>query len=423
MHPIPKSLLALSLCAGLAQAADQSLFPENQPLTAERLERAVLERNPGLASLRAAVEAAGERVPQAAALDDPMLMTKLAPSTLGDSSSAYMLELSQRLPWPGKREARKVLALRERDAMAADESALRLVLAAQVRGLFAEYRFATEALAVNARNRALWRDLRAVAEGLYRAGRARRQDALAAALAAQGLERERLVRERELIALKASLNRLLDRVPGESLPAPEAPALPARLPDAELLQERALRQHPVLAGHASKIEVAEQALRLAELNDYPDFEVRAGYDRFEEAAPMRGSLGLSINIPIGGDRAAGKREARAQARSAQWTLNEQRNQLREAVATDLAAVQQAVASLRLQRHELLPLARENLDAALAEYRAGSGEFLRVAEAQRQVAENELAAVEAEAMLLRAWAALERDSGGAPVVAEVVELTR
>ncbi|MBI2380518.1 MAG: TolC family protein [Gammaproteobacteria bacterium] len=428
MFPIPTrtwvwGLLAITLTPAQATAADGPALVPEQPLRAEQFAAAVFERNPGLASLRAAVEAAAERVPQAGALDDPMLMTKLAPSSLGRASPAYMLELSQRLPWPGKRAAREALAMRERDALAADEAALRLELAAELQSLFADYRVASEMLAVNARNHGLWQELSAVAEGLYGAGKAGRQDALATKLALKALERDRLAGRRALTGIQARLNRLLAQAPDTSLPKPEAPARPSGLPDMERLEAQALRHHPALASHASHLHAAQQELRLAELDAYPDFEVRAGYDRFWDEAPLRGTLALSINLPLGGDRAAARREAHAKTRSRQWALEDRRDALRQALAEDGAALREAVDALSLQERELLPLARENQEAALAEYRAGTGEFLRVADAQRALTETELARLAAEAALIRAWAALERDSGGAEVLAGAMEVTR
>jgi outer membrane protein TolC len=65
------------------------------------------------------------------------------------------------------------------------------------------------------------------------------------------------------------------------------------------------------------------------------------------------------------------------------------------------------AGKRLERYDaiLLPLARERAQAALAAYRGGRGELSAVLEADRALAETELARVQSETERARAWAGL------------------
>src|SRR5437588_11964066 len=74
----------------------------------------VLARNPTLAQMIAAWQAASARYPQVTALDDPMFGAQVAPGAFGSNTveGGYRLEISQKFPWCGK------LALRGQSALA-----------------------------------------------------------------------------------------------------------------------------------------------------------------------------------------------------------------------------------------------------------------------------------------------------------------
>src|SRR5262245_34719469 len=78
-------------------AADPEVAPAPE-LSVEALVEQVLARNPSLAQMTAAWEAATARYPQAIALDDPMFTAWAGPASIGsrDVDFAYRLELSQK---------------------------------------------------------------------------------------------------------------------------------------------------------------------------------------------------------------------------------------------------------------------------------------------------------------------------------------
>src|SRR5262249_16792207 len=73
-------------------------------LSVEALVEQVLARNPSLAQMTAAWQAASARYPQVTSLDDPMFGAMFAPASIGSDNVefGYRLEVSQRLPFPGK---------------------------------------------------------------------------------------------------------------------------------------------------------------------------------------------------------------------------------------------------------------------------------------------------------------------------------
>ncbi len=77
--------------------------------------REVLNRNPSIHSAQQAWRAALARYPQVVSLDDPMLGYGLAPLSFGSNSvdDAHKVDLSQKLPFPGKLALRGQAALAE----------------------------------------------------------------------------------------------------------------------------------------------------------------------------------------------------------------------------------------------------------------------------------------------------------------------
>lgn len=407
---------------GSLLAAEDPLFHEAS-ITPEQLWLAVENRNPTLAAMQATIAAAQARTEQASALDDPMLMTRLAPASLGSGAGpAYTLELSQRLPWPGKRDAKRELAAREQRVAQADRATLRLQLAGLTMMAFADYWRVARTLQLNQQSRQLWQEIRSISEAQYVVGKAGKQDVLAAELALQNVERVQLQWQHQWRNSRAILNGLLNCEPMAPLPPPAEIVLPDRIPEWSRLQQLSLAHHPELASHESHIDAAEQEVRLAELNAYPDFELHAGYDRFWDDPGLRGNIALLVNLPFGGNRDAAKREAEAKVLSGRFMLADKRNQLLQALSTAHAAFAEMLGTQGLYRDQLLPLADENQASALQAYRAGTGDFLHVLEAQRSLLDTRQGLLDTQAELLRDWAALAQAAGGNEVLHEALGAT-
>ena len=198
-------------------------------------------------------------------------------------------------------------------------------------------------------------------------------------------------------------------------PLPSAapiPIQPAPL-DTEALGRPAVDRHPELRRLDARIEAAQSRVDLARKAFYPDFQLRAGYNTLWDESDKRPVVGVSINVPL--DR--GKRQAeldrtQAEVRRTEWTLIDRRAQLLEDLARSRAEVVESISAVELYERELMPLATEYLDAAIADYRSGTGAFLNVVTAERRRLRTELALERARADYLRRLAELERWAGGA-----------
>lgn len=391
-----------------------------ESLSEKQLVEWVLERNPGLEELQAAVKEAASRILPASSLDDPQLSYAFAPETINGFRRAdgttrgfnQRIELTQSIPWPGTLDLREEQARSE--VTAADQmlSDRRLQIIAAIKTGFAEWYYVHRALEINQENQELLLELRHVAEAQYAAGRASQQDALQADVEHAILQSQALPLERERRSIQAQLNALISRAPHETLPPPGNLPPPSTLPASEDLQHIALSFHPVLKRIEANLNANEAAIGLAEKKYYPDFKLLAGYNSLWDENDKRLLFGASINLPLDRDkRDAALGAAKAAKMKTRWRLIDRRNQLLADQERSYAEVLESIDTINLYSNRLVPLAGENLSAAEADYRAGAGDFLNVITAEKQKLTTELRLQRAYANYLRRLAELERWTGG------------
>ena len=374
------------------------------PLDRAALVAAVLARNPDLETARQSWRGAVAGYPAAVALADPMLSYELAPfSVASDMPFGQRVQISQKLPFPGKRGLAGAAALAGAEAARADYGTLRLGLAEAAVHAFDDYYVAARAMEVNAHHRAMVAQIEASATAQYTAGRAGQQDVLEAEGEVIGLDRERLMLETQQRAAAVRINRLLHRPPGAVLPPPPE-LLAAARPAAAIAQDLKAAAEARVRERTAELASAERAF-------YPDLELMAGYDSMFDAWQHQLTLGVAIEIPIerrgrhgSVERArAGLAAATAALASVEDVLAEDRQRARQ-------EVDEARAALALYEQRAVPNARARTDAALAGFAAGQAAFSSVMTAERALREIELGLERARADLDRRTATLDRLSG-------------
>lgn len=412
-------LMVLVLIVPLASFASPPL-PENSQslqdvkvLTAEQLVAAVLTQNAGLQGLAAAAEAANYRIAPAGALDDPMLTYAGAPETAGGPRGFQeRVELSQSLPWPGKLGLRQDAARGRAEVKEQSLADGRLALMATAKSLFAEWAYIHHTIQIKHAHQDLLIELRRVAETQYAAGRTRMQDVLQAEVEATRIDTDIVTHQRRKREVRAIINGLLNRSPQSPLPPPAPLPEPAEPPALQALRVAALGEHPELRRIQARIAEASAQHNLAGKDYFPDFKLSAGYNSLWEDADKRWTVGLSINLPFdfSGKRSAARAAAETELMRFQWELTDSEAQLLAQLEQGRAQVQETRDLIAIHRQQLFPLAEANLNAAVADYRAGQGSFLTVIDAERQQLRTEDNLARAHADYLRALAALERVAG-------------
>lgn len=402
------------------EVSDASLVVDGR-LDRSAVVSAVLARNPDLDAARAAWRAAVAGYPSAVALEDPMARYALAPLGIGSSLPlGQRIEVSQKLPWPGRRQRRGDSALAEAEAARADVEALGLDLAEAAVDAFDDDYIATRALEINQHHRELLERIESSAIAQYTAGRASQQDPLEARTHIIELERERLMLDTQRRAAVATLNRLLHRRADAELAPPALRAVTVTAtttttttPPATTSGEPS-REHPGRVAAEARLRARRAEAEDAGLAFYPSFEVMASYDSMWDAWQHRWMIGVGVEIPLSrGKRGADVERARAEQARAAAELAAVADRLDEARARARSEVEESTRALDLYQAQLLPTARQRVDAALAGFSTGQNPFSAVVMAEHELRDVELAIERTRADLDRHLAALERAEGRMP----------
>jgi outer membrane protein TolC len=366
----------------------------------------------------AAWQAASARYPQVTSLDDPMFGATIAPASFGSNEveAGYRLEVSQKLPFCGKRELRGQNALAEASAAGRDVDDMRLQLTESARIAVYDYYLVYRAIGVNEEGLRLLQELRRNAETRYETGLVPQQDVLQADVEIGRQRERRLTLDRMRKVAIARINTLLHLPPDAPLPPPpERLERTETLPPPDALRVRALDQRPDLKALADRMAAEQASLGLAQKEFRPDFEVMAAYDTIMGNGPTRDlapQVGLRLNLPIRRARRFGAlSEASARLAQRQAELARLTDQVNFQVQEAYDQVLESQEAVRLYDKTIVPAARENVKAAQAAYVTGKTPFVSVIEAQRNLVMLRERAYEVQAEYFRRRATLERVAGG------------
>jgi cobalt-zinc-cadmium efflux system outer membrane protein len=395
------------------------------PLDLALLERAVIERNPSLAAMRAAWVESAARADRAGGLDDPMADVQVAPRALGSDlqGPGYMVGLSQKFPLFGQRGDRSDAARAEARAAGEDARSLGLDLVRDARRLYSEWYLVARGTEVNRELSGLLEQFRRIALAKYAAGTVGEQDALQAEVELAMLDHEAVVLQRERRIVQARMNALLHRDPAADLPAPVASLAPvdSAAEAAPAPADSALHRPQVLAANAQRDARAAE-LSLAKKSRLPDFTFQAGYNGMMAEPEMRPYVGVGFNLPIWfGQYDAEERQASAALERA----NQERLALIDRVQAELTEARARVEDTRHEVHIIEMMVVPATERALASSRVGyetnRSDFLTLLNAARDLARAQYDEHRAQADYLSALADLDRALGRG--AGEPLEVTR
>lgn len=414
-HPVRLMLLVLALSRTTNALATETISDQaGGALSSTQLVSAVLAANPQLEVVQAIRQASVARIDQQSALDDPMLAYGMAPQTVGRAQTAFgqRIEISQKIPWPGKLRLRGEAAGFEADAANENIAALRLVLSSTAKSLYADWYYIHQAIKINQINQTLLAEFRDIAVSRYSTGLASKQDALSAEVEIALLEHQAIVLERERRTILARINTLLNRLPDKSIPPPSKLPEISALPDAKSLHDNALQSRPELKELAARIQASRTQTELAKKAFYPDINLTAAYNSLWDDHNKRFTIGVGVNLPLDqGKRHAAEDEARARMKQAEWNSIDLVAKIGEEVQIAYDRTDESMHVFRLYQNKLLPLADENLEAAKADYQAGRGDFLTLISSEKNRMQTQLQTEQALADTHRHLAELERAVGG------------
>ncbi|MEE9404028.1 MAG: TolC family protein [Algisphaera sp.] len=404
--------------------------PDVSLMDIEALVALALERNPGLLAAERRVERLRQRRDQVMSLDDPLLQI----ASLGEMAQTasgrvgFMAGVSQRFPFPGKRDAQGNAADHMADAAQAQLAVKRLEVATEVRRAYWSHAYARHAIKVLDDDKTLRQRLRDAAAARYRAGTASQADVLSATVELAALEQQQLTLNQQGHTAAARLNDLLDRpttAPWAKPSMPKVAVFEATTFDLQhitpdtLLQQAA--HHPRLTTLRNQIAVYREQRRLAQLNRYPDLTVGLNYADVENRgdSPVHNGdnqwwLSLGVHLPLWQEkRTAAEREALAGIAETTALFTEQQNHLAFAITDALARVTAQQRAVILYETQMLPEAAQAIEAAASVYRAGQGDFVTLIDNSRRQTTLRLMHLAAQTELQKSWADLCEALGRSP----------
>src|ERR1035438_10112466 len=177
-----------------------------------------LANNPEIAASQRKWEAARQKIPQARALDDPMIgVDTWRKDQQAGSPSQNGLVVSQTVPWFGKRDLRGRVEMGAAKRAEMDWRMKTLEVAASVKQSYYDLWQAQRELEVNERNQELMRQFVEAARTRYETGKSSQSDLIRAQNELAKLAEDRVDRMSTQQQALADLNQLLRR-------APETPA-------------------------------------------------------------------------------------------------------------------------------------------------------------------------------------------------------
>ena len=355
-----------------------------------------LANNIRLQTLTAEAEALADSPAQVGALPDPVLSLNamnLPTDTFNldqEPMTQLQVMLSQKLPFPGKRELRQEVAQNRVHIAEAHTADFRDRLTGSVRQVWWQLFAAQRNLEIVADNRHLLDDFVEIAESKYAVGKGLQQDVLLARLELSRLKHRENGLKGKRHQLQASLNGLLNQAPDAPVLMPLMPpneSLPDLAPVNTLAQSASQARELVHAMQLN-LDIADKQVELAEKNRWPDFQVGLAYAdrRGNDARGSRAdflSVMFSLNLPLYAshkqDKALSQRQHERQTERSRFsdTLRSIETDIGRHVAAYQAAREQAL----LLREEIIPQAEQTVASMLAGYEVNKVDFLNVINGQ------------------------------------------
>ena len=389
-----------------------------------------LDRNPGVRESFAQYRAALQRLPQVAALPDPMLeltqFTRAPETRVGPQTTA--LGVSQRFPWFGKLNDRKQVAAKEAAVLARNHEAAKAEVVRRLKLAYYDLAYVDRAMRITAQDLDLLDHFETLAQARYAQGVGLQQAAVKLqAEITRGLNNLETLRRQRTDA-EAVLNKLRDRRADEPAPQIEFPPVPEASVDFEALHEAARQHRPEIAAVFERVEGAEKRLHLARREHLPDVTVSAGFINVRGRRDLAGrhsppdgngkniySLTVGIDLPISRRKYdAGVLEATERLIASKQRYRETVNEAGLSVRSVGFRLQTIRRQIDLFESALLPQAEQALRSTEAAYATATATVgvLDLLDSERMLLEVRLGLARLQSDFMKSLAEMERAIGAA-----------
>lgn len=399
------------LWMALSVLAPAAVFAAEGVLTLEAAIAEVMAANPAIHAAGYRAAEAQARIPQAKALDDPMVGVTFenVPIDTVRVRQGEMINyrLQQNLPFPGKRTTRGKAARFDAQAAAATaRGSIQNVLLDCKQTYYQLYRI-DRALGINRDNQHLLRQLAASTATWYATGQTTADAPLKAQVELSKLKNDAIMLQQERVTHQSHLQAILNRSTHDAIRLPATlqwPRLTVALEDLQAMAGNARPELKTLAAmrarEAAKLTVAKQRL-------LPD--ALLGFEYNQRPNQQDAWTGMAmINVPIFASKNRGAiQEAKAALNATTAEERSLQAHTRHEIDQAYSGVRAAERVVAAYQREIVPQARATLDAAQVAYAARKVDFLTVLDAARTYYDLRMALYENQALLGSRFAELER----------------
>ena len=398
---MPRALCLFFSCLFLLSLpVSASSQPTKPALNLNQLIEEALENNPEILAAKKRGEVYREKIPQASALEDPMLEFGIInlPTNFSfrdEDMTMKEIGISQKFPFPGKRPLMREMAEKEAEAASTDIEDKTNRILKEVKTVYFEISHVYRAREVTQRNKQIFETLAKIAETRYATGEGIQQDVLKAHVQISQMADELIMLNQKGVALEAKLCSLLNRPQGWPMGEPEELTFRRFAFTLEELQQTALNSNPTLKAMKTMIEAKEKAHGLAKLEYYPDFRVRFAYGQRDNSPEMarRDMLTgmVEMNIPIFFESKQSRKvaETLAEIQTFQAQYGAMKNEIFYMIASMASMVQRTERQLELYKTGIIPQASIQLKSALSAYTVNKVDFMTLLDSQMTLYRYEL----------------------------------
>jgi len=380
-----------------------------------------MKRSPALQSAFYQWKAAVEKSGYAGAPPDPRFsfsyFVQSVETRVGPQEER--LGLMQSFPWFGTLGAKRDIAIESANAAYSSLNAVRLNLLSEVKAAYYDLYFIGQDLQITRDNLELLRFWESVTRSKYSVGLKQHPDLIKAQVELGKLDDRMKTIEESVSPATARFRALLNLPDSIAIPLPRTIDIDEFELQPDSVTAAVAANNPNLRALDHVIDREEAGERLASKLSMPSFSAGVDYIVTGEALNPETKdsgkdpwmVGVSMSLPIWfGKNKSRNSEAAARLRTAEYNLQDKRNQLLAYTRNVLFDYSDALRKTRLYRDGLVPKAVESLNASYASYQSGATDFLNVLDAQRQLLDFQLTVERQKVRLAKTSALLEMLTG-------------
>jgi outer membrane protein, heavy metal efflux system len=347
-----------------------------------------MKNNPEIRAALAQVDVMRARVSQAGTLDDPELkfMREGMPDFKYSEAMYSRIELMQMIPFPTKLGTQKDLAnIQTRSTQSEQLEKMNEVLA-KLKSTYVELWFIQQNIALAQENSRLMKQFLSVAQTKYTTGQVPQQDILKAQIEIAMIGNEQISLRQKELSMKAMLMSLLNRDSRDTISVAMMPSEVSFVVNLDTLLSFASHKRPMIVKDSLMIDESKTMLSMAKQEYLPDFKF--GIERMTE--PMGSFTGWSVSagitIPFApwtlGKASARVDEANAAINKSNASYSATRNMVANNIKDLYYKASGAKKQLDIYNSEILPQAKQSVQASLTAYQTGTTDFLMLIDAYR-----------------------------------------